>query len=648
MKNSFFISVLYAFISSFLINVSTASATDPQPRCLGWNGSEIIPLDVFTDSTKWECNAGTETGDSCSFKCDSTSLNLYWTFTESDRYKFAQCYIRLDTHKRLANADIFAFDIKGTTCGENRHIRIKFEDGSKQAAFEFENLAAIPRWGERISVLKSQFSNAESIDWDRIKVVSFEVFANKSGPTESKETGVVSFRNLHYASISEWERATAFEELYNKEGYEKIKKDAITAILARQSERGLFYTWKENNTANLYGQGLILKLLSNEGTWYNSQPMDSCAHAAKKLASFLAEHQEPKGFWPREWNLETGNIKRLENDSTIWLGDFPWAITGLQNYYNASGDKSIKNSLDNAKSLLDILIADDGKLETMNPDTETRKNVTSSEAYAAAILALKELGETDKAIKMMKYIDDITWDDTLKYWKEGPTSSRLVLYSNTWLSQLAKNTAYEHKAPDALSLAGKVLFTKGAGEPFGLDGVGPLATWFEGTLTYICTGGPGSQYLMKNLTDHINKDGTVPHYNDTLGIIAGNWIQDWSSVDGTAWLYYAVTNTSPFHITNVESKHNRQGPTGFKLEQNYPNPFNPQTKIVYSLSKSDHVKLTIYDILGHTVRTLINAWQTADSYSVYFDASDLSSGVYFYRLQVGSDFEETKKMLLVR
>ena len=88
-------------------------------------------------------------------------------------------------------------------------------------------------------------------------------------------------------------------------------------------------------------------------------------------------------------------------------------------------------------------------------------------------------------------------------------------------------------------------------------------------------------------------------------------------------------------------------PSTFKLEQNYPNPFNSSTKIIYQLSASSKVVLKIYDVLGREVRTLVNKEQSAGRYLINFNASGLTSGVYFYRLRVGS-FVQTKKMVLLK
>jgi hypothetical protein len=83
------------------------------------------------------------------------------------------------------------------------------------------------------------------------------------------------------------------------------------------------------------------------------------------------------------------------------------------------------------------------------------------------------------------------------------------------------------------------------------------------------------------------------------------------------------------------------------LGQNYPNPFNPSTTIRYSLSSSSRVLLTVYDLLGRKVATLVDRHQVPGRYSVDFGAASLASGMYLYRLQAGG-FTESKKMMLVR
>ncbi|HKJ82339.1 MAG TPA: T9SS type A sorting domain-containing protein, partial [Ignavibacteriaceae bacterium] len=88
-------------------------------------------------------------------------------------------------------------------------------------------------------------------------------------------------------------------------------------------------------------------------------------------------------------------------------------------------------------------------------------------------------------------------------------------------------------------------------------------------------------------------------------------------------------------------------PTNYSLSQNYPNPFNPSTKIKFNLPSSSNVKLTIYDITGRKVTDLVNQELSAGVHTVDFDASNISSGVYFYRIQAGS-FVQSKKMILMK
>ena len=88
-------------------------------------------------------------------------------------------------------------------------------------------------------------------------------------------------------------------------------------------------------------------------------------------------------------------------------------------------------------------------------------------------------------------------------------------------------------------------------------------------------------------------------------------------------------------------------PVRVELFQNYPNPFNPSTTIRYSVPTRSRVVLTVYNTLGQQVASLANGEQEAGFYSAIFEANNLASGVYFYRLQTGNYFE-TKKLLLLR
>ncbi|MBK7499803.1 MAG: T9SS type A sorting domain-containing protein [Ignavibacteriales bacterium] len=83
------------------------------------------------------------------------------------------------------------------------------------------------------------------------------------------------------------------------------------------------------------------------------------------------------------------------------------------------------------------------------------------------------------------------------------------------------------------------------------------------------------------------------------------------------------------------------------LEQNYPNPFNPTTKIRYSIPEYSSVTLKVFNLLGEEIETLVNSEQSAGVYEATFDASNLSSGIYFYTLKT-DNFSSSKKMILIK
>jgi subtilisin-like proprotein convertase family protein len=88
-------------------------------------------------------------------------------------------------------------------------------------------------------------------------------------------------------------------------------------------------------------------------------------------------------------------------------------------------------------------------------------------------------------------------------------------------------------------------------------------------------------------------------------------------------------------------------PGEYKLYQNYPNPFNPETVIKFDMPKDADVKIIVFDMLGRKVTTLVNEFKQAGSYEINFDASGLSSGMYFYKIETGG-FADTKKLLLIK
>ncbi len=117
------------------------------------------------------------------------------------------------------------------------------------------------------------------------------------------------------------------------------------------------------------------------------------------------------------------------------------------------------------------------------------------------------------------------------------------------------------------------------------------------------------------------------------------------------YLYYAPFNSGIFRFELDGSSTNSELPSevveDFRLDQNYPNPFNPSTNINFNLPESGLVTLKVYNLLGQEIAELVNGSMVSGSYSINFDASGLSSGVYIYRLQAGNQVQ-TKKMMLIK
>ncbi|MEE9572110.1 MAG: S8/S53 family peptidase [Candidatus Neomarinimicrobiota bacterium] len=152
--------------------------------------------------------------------------------------------------------------------------------------------------------------------------------------------------------------------------------------------------------------------------------------------------------------------------------------------------------------------------------------------------------------------------------------------------------------------------------------------------------------MQRSNNGEFEKIGFVPGHGTTTelqsytfideNVLAGKYTYRLKQID-----YDGTTEYS--NVVEVEVAQ----PIEYNLSQNYPNPFNPSTTIAYSIPKDGLVTLKVYDILGKEVVTLINELQTAGTKNITYDASELSSGVYYYQL-VSGEFRSTKKLILMK
>ena len=198
--------------------------------------------------------------------------------------------------------------------------------------------------------------------------------------------------------------------------------------------------------------------------------------------------------------------------------------------------------------------------------------------------------------------------------------------------------------------------------------------------TYDYANGGGVYYTSNNGVNWNSINGSIPtHYTKTLCVSGNNifvgtasgvylstdngasWINKNQGINNNdtvntlfianSYIFAGISHRFAWKRTLTEALDVRnlstEIPNEYTLSQNYPNPFNPTTNINYKLPKDGFIKLVVYDALGREMETLVNEKQTAGTYEATFDASKLTSGIYFYRL-TAENFSETKKMLLIK
>ena len=162
----------------------------------------------------------------------------------------------------------------------------------------------------------------------------------------------------------------------------------------------------------------------------------------------------------------------------------------------------------------------------------------------------------------------------------------------------------------------------------------------------------GGETLWKQVSDSINTSGWTL-ITDTLDL---NWEGELeesyifvSSVSKNTSFYVDDFSLVPdsLYVTSVSENRDVETPETYQLFQNYPNPFNPTTNIRFNIPKATNVTLKIYSVNGQEIATLVNRKLNAGQHNFEFNASKLSSGVYFYQIEAGSFFE-SKKMILLK
>ncbi len=191
-----------------------------------------------------------------------------------------------------------------------------------------------------------------------------------------------------------------------------------------------------------------------------------------------------------------------------------------------------------------------------------------------------------------------------------------------------------------------------------VNGVSASIPWCDAYFSYRTLAGADTMWSTpRNLTVSDSINNTATHLASMLATVDANNFMAFSMydyVDGATGPFSDTTATTNIYIAPVSFQTTAVGVNDgvnavntFSLDQNYPNPFNPTTLIKYSLGERSNVTLKVYDLLGREVATLVNGSQNAGTHSINFNASNLASGLYIYKIQAGN-FTQSHKMMLLK
>lgn len=335
--------------------------------------------------------------------------------------------------------------------------------------------------------------------------------------------------------------------------------------------------------------GVILKSVNNGQNWFTSRAFSNDDHMLRDVA-FQAEH------W---WLFAVGYA------GTFFVST-DWGNTWVQKYHINKTMHSIAFSPDVVNNKCGIIVGTDGAAwrtgnsgEDWMPVQTQRYDYLNSVKYTSNSCAIVA-GNNGTIIRSSN--NGFSW---------------VVVNHFLTTEHLRDVDTYRHPSDSNNANLTKVTVCGDNGK---------IMTSDNGGLTFFDQAGGDSRHLY----------GVSLRQYDA-GIIVG----EIGSAASGAMLFTLDNGVSGINPISTEI------PEKFELSQNYPNPFNPSTKINFSMSVKGQAELTVFDMSGKVVATLVNSYLNAGSYEYEFNASNLASGVYFYKL-VTNDFVSTKKMTLIK
>jgi hypothetical protein len=635
----------------FLCIGQPAHAQLPLPCVPGWNGTVLSDCET---TVQWSVEAGTGSSGTLSSVAGiiGNAVQLDWNIGTGD---WVQAKYTFPQPVDLSQKDIVGLSLRGST-SDLKDVDLMFADVHDVFyGARFEGINAVRTWMRNVALPRKLFfwyfqtsldTTRRSLDWAHINRF-FVVVKRPYGANPVIKSGHLTIDHLQADRAADWSRQQQFDTAKTQDAVARAK--AALYVGNQQRATGLCVSWKEeaDPKAWLYDQALALVVLTREGIWTNGIASNDAAVKANALAGFITSRQKPDGHWPRAWNAVTG--AELVDDQ--WVGDQAWWVTALAQYAAKSGDASAAMSAQKGAGWLTLRVDTDG---TVVPSTEG-----TVDTWWAMIATDRYV--TADAIQ--SHLVNRMWDPALQYWWRGLYNDSIpdpvvAMDCATWTSEFAKSPRVRRPemARAALSFVHRTLVTSDSGgTKCGFDGQGPVGIWCEGTSQYVVAGGQDAQQFLDMLLTLQRPDGGMPGSLESTEGNTFGWLSSWTGLSSTAWLYFALTR-SPFpESSTIESVIRGERPLEFDLRQNYPNPFNPSTTISFELPWAMHTTLTVYNVLGERIATVVDEMRGPGSSTVLFDAAKFAAGMYFYRLQArptdsgqAGAFVETKKLVLIR
>ncbi len=364
------------------------------------------------------------------------------------------------------------------------------------------------------------------------------------------------------------------------------------------------WIWKlwTANSGNV--SAVITKLQSVGATWVVIKMADSDSYYNKSGASLYN--------WATTYYGSLDSVVSLFHANGIKIMGYQY-VYGIPHWGNGISEADVANMILSVKGIDGLLIDAEIQYDTLSTRTSTAQSYMDSirAHYPSSFVALTSWARvgSHSTFPWGPFLNRVDVNMPQTYWAARPTSpttelsrmsSDFTSYTPTWVNQ-------------GYTLAAKPIMPLGQAEYFGYSNdvqAGEISTFCSlSQSTYLYPGVSLWEYTQ----------------------ITHSYVWDEYTA---AWLPSSVSHG--IGTTN-----------SYGLSQNFPNPFNPTTVIAFQLAKAGHVTLNVYDVLGREVKALINESQNAGSHSVTFDADNLQSGVYFYKLHVGN-YTATKKLLLLK